>query len=495
MKKYFFLIPVISLFALVLSVNTSQAQKKNTHPNIIYIYADDMGYGDAGCYGQKYIKTPNIDRMAYEGIRFTQHYSGAPVSAPARCSLLTGKNTGHTYVRNNRDDITAFKTGELPEGEETIAGMLKKSGYATAVIGKWGLGRIESSGNPNKQGFDFFYGYADQTHAHNHFPTFLWRNGEQEFLENDVPSVHPKYERDQEIDAQTEYKKYMGSQYSLDLMTDEAMKFIDKNRKTPFFLYIPYIIPHKALQVPNESMKIYDGVFDEEPYDGRNGYTPHPKPLSAYAAMITRMDQKIGIILDYVKKLGIDENTIVMFSSDNGPAGGGGLDARFFNSSGGLRGMKGQLYEGGIREPFVVRWPGKIKAGVTSNHISAQYDLMATLAELTDQNITDTDGISFLPTLLGQTNKQRQHDYLYWEFSSGGGQLAVRMGKWKGMRTGVSRNPDAKWEIYDLDSDKAETKNIADEHPELIVKFDEIVNKRTPSYYAPWNFMIQKDQK
>ena len=496
MNQYFLTL-ALSLFALTFSTcSSSQAQKENMHPNIIYIYADDLGYGDLGCYGQKYIKTPNIDRMAQEGILFTQHYSGAPVCAPARCSLLTGKNTGHTYVRNNLElaDSSAFKTGQLPlpEKEITIAEMLKKSGYATAIIGKWGLGSIKSSGNPNAQGFDFFYGYADQVHAHNHYPTFLWRNSKQEFLQNDVPTVHPKYQRDEKVDAQAEYKKYMGSEYSLDLMTNEAVKFINENKKKPFFLYIPYVIPHKALQVPDESLEIYRGVFDEEPYDGKRGYTPHPKPLSAYAAMITRMDQKIGVILDHVKKLGLDENTIIMFSSDNGPAGGGGLDAHFFNSSGGLRGMKGQLYEGGIREPFIVRWPGKIKAGVTSNHISAQYDLMATLAELAGQKITNTDGISFLPTLFGHTDKQKQHDYLYWEFSSGGGQLAVRMGNWKGIRTGINRNPNAKWEIYDLDSDKAEDKDLAKEHPELIDKFNEIVEKRTPSVIPKWNFIKQK---
>ena len=492
MKKNRFLPPALSLLALTFSTCTSsQEQKENPLPNIIYIYADDMGVGDVGCYGQQYIKTPNIDRMAEEGILFTQHYTGAPICAPARCCLLTGKHSGNAYVRMNYEipDRSAFKTGQLPIPDETvtIAEVLKRSGYTTGVIGKWGLGSIESPGNPNKQGFDFFYGYADQVHAHNHFPTFLWRNGEQEFLRNDVPSVHPKYENDEEIDAREEYKKYMGPDYSLDLMTEEAKKFIDKNRETPFFLYIPYVIPHKALQVPDESLEMYDGVFDEEPYDGKRGYTPHPKPLSAYAAMITRTDRKIGEILDHLKEAGLDENTLVMFSSDNGPAGGGGLDPRFFNSSAGLRGGKGQVYEGGIREPFVARWPGKIPAGVTTGHVSAQYDLMATLAELAGQEVTDTDGISFLPALLGKEKEQKQHEYLYWEFPRGH-QVAVRIGDWKGVKAQNRWSPDDKWQVYNLAEDEAEITDVADEHPELIEKFEEIVKKRTPSHIEEWNF-------
>lgn len=492
MKKYNYLTSALSLFALTLSSCTSsQGQKENPLPNIIYVYADDMGVGDVGCYGQQYIKTPNIDRMAEEGIRFTQHYTGAPICAPARCSLLTGKHSGNAYIRNNFElpDSSAFKTGQLPIPDETvtIAEVLKRSGYATGVIGKWGLGSIESPGNPNKQGFDFFYGYADQVHAHNHYPTFLWRNGKQEFLQNNVPSVHPKYRTDQQIDAHTEYKKYMGPDYSLDLMTREAINFINDNRETPFFLYIPYVVPHKALQVPDESLEMYEGVFDEEPYNGRNGYTPHPKPLSAYAAMITRMDQKIGEILDHLKEAGLDENTLIMFSSDNGPAGGGGLDPSFFNSSGGLRGSKGQVYEGGIREPFVARWPGKIPAGSVTSHISAQYDLMATLAELAGQDVPETDGISFLPTLLGKENEQKQHEYLYWEFPRGN-QVAVRIGNLKGVKTQNRWNPDYKWQVYNLAKDETETTDVADEHPELIEKFEEIVKKRTPSHIAEWNF-------
>jgi arylsulfatase A len=492
MKEHKLLLyPTITALALAATISPSLAQKSNARPNIIYILADDLGYGDIGCYGQKYIKTPNIDRLAAEGIRFTQHYTSAPICAPARCCLLTGKHAGHAYIRDNHElkDSSAFRTGQLPipDETETIAEMLKESGYKTGIIGKWGLGSIESAGAPNKQGFDFFYGYADQVHAHNHYPDFIWRNGQQEFLQGNIQSVHPKIDRTKETDIQ-EYKKYMGPSYSLDLMADEAVKFIGENRNSPFFLYLAFVVPHKALQVPDESLEMYNGVFDEKPYDGKMGYTPHPRPLSAYAAMITRMDQKVGAILDQLKKMGLDENTIVMFTSDNGPAGGGGLDPRFFNSSGGLRSSKGQVYEGGIREPFVARWPGKIKQGTTTEHISAHYDLMATLAEMTGQRLSNTDGVSFLPTLLGQTKKQKQHEYLYWEFSGGGGQYAVRMGDWKGVRTAVSRDPNAGWQLYNLSTDRAETTDVATQHPELVEKCKQIALKRTPSQNPTWNF-------
>jgi arylsulfatase A-like enzyme len=480
MKRIEFLYKGIAVIALSSLESISFAQKENVRPNIIYILADDLGYGDIGCYGQKYIKTPNIDRLAAEGIMFTQHYSGAPVSAPARCCLLTGKHSGHAYVRANGGT-------PLPDETFTVAEMLKKAGYITAIIGKWGLGSTASSGAPNKQGFDFFYGYTDQVHAHNHYPDFLWRNDKQELIPGNISSVHPKIDKTKSIDSQ-EYKKYMGTHYSLDLMADEAVKFISKNRNNPFFLYLTFVTPHKAIQVPDESLEMYNGVFDEKPYDGKMGYTPHPRPLSAYAAMITRMDSKVGAILQTLKELGIDGNTIIMFTSDNGPVDGGGLNQKFFNSSGGFRGMKAQVYEGGIREPFVARWSGKINPGKTTSHISAQYDLMATLAELTGQKLNNTDGISFLPTLLGETEKQEQHEYLYWEFPGVVGQYAIRTGNWKGVRIGVSKNANSPWEIYNLSNDKAETTNVASQHPELVKKFNQIVNQRTPSQNPKWNF-------
>lgn len=496
MKQTFFY--GFTIAVLMTFIFSSCSKKNSATPNIIYIYADDMGYGDAGCYGQKYIKTPNIDKMAAEGMRFTQHYSTAPVCAPARCGILTGKHSGHGHIRNNCElsDSSVFKSGQmpLPADTETIGKMLKRRGYSTAIIGKWGLGSIASTGAPNKQGFDFFYGYADQVHAHNHFPLFLWRNDKQELLPGNVPTVHQKYPGDAVIDSM-EYKKYMGREYSLDLMTDEAIRFMNKNKDRPFFLYLAFVIPHKALQVPDESIKMYEGVFEEETYDGKRGYTPHPKPLSAYAAMITRMDIKVGVILKKLKELKLDDNTIVMFSSDNGPASGGGLDPQFFNSSGGLRGMKGQLYEGGIRVPFVVQWPDKIPAGTVSNHVSTQYDLMSTLAEITGAKLNNTDGVSFLPTLLGNPGKQAQHEYLYWEFSGRGGQVAIRMGDWKGIRYDLRRDQNAPWAIYNLSKDETESNNVATQYPELIKKFRQIVKQRTPSHHDAWNFNKSTNKK
>lgn len=483
----------VLIAASPVTVKCQKAGQKSPKPNIIFIMADDLGVGDVGCYGQKYIRTPNIDGMARDGIRFTNHYSGAPVSAPARCCLMTGRHLGNSHVRNNfeikSDDPAEQGQMPLPENTVTVAGILKRAGYATAVIGKWGLGSMNSTGAPNKQGFDFFYGYNDQNHAHNHYPSFLWRNGEIEKLNNPEFTVHPKFNPDAAHPAE-EYKQYTGKDYSLDLMTDEAIKFINDNRKKPFFLYLTYVVPHKAMQVPDESLEMYNGVFDEKPYIGGGGYTPHPRPYSAYAGMITRMDQKIGSVLEELKKLGIDENTIVIFTSDNGPAGGGGTDSRFFNSSAGLRGAKSQVYEGGIREPFVVRWTGKIKPGSVTDLPSAHYDFLATIAELTGQKAPENDGISYLPTLLGNSKEQRLHEYLYWEF---GGQIGIRMGDLKGVKR-FMRNPNPAWEIYDLKSDPGETTNISDRHPELSARFDEIVKKRTPSHHQPWNFMVQNRQ-
>lgn len=490
--KYSQFLPAIVPF---LGILFSDCEKINNHkssnPNIIYIYADDLGIGDIGCYGQKHIQTPNIDQMAKEGIVFTQHYSGAPVCAPARCSLLTGRHAGNSYVRNNMEipDSSVFKAGQLPLPDEaiTIAEVLKQRGYATAIVGKWGLGGIESTGNPNKQGFDFFYGYADQVHAHNHFPEFLWRNGEQEYLGNSVQTVHPKFNQLFENSASEEYQKYVGSKYSLDIMTEEAIRFINMNQKTPFFLYLPYVVPHKALQVPEESLELYDGIFNEVAYVGEKGYTPHPRPLSAYAAMITRMDQRIGEILKHLKDIGLDDNTLVMFSSDNGPANGGGLSPQFFDSSAGLRGGKGLLYEGGIRVPFIARWPSKIPAGKKTDHISAQYDLMATLGELVGLNVPTNDGVSFLQTLLGKEELQKDHEFLYWEYSVGE-QQAVRIGDWKGVRKRIGGNSEFHLELYNLKIDEGEIENVSEAHPELIEKLEKIMASRTPSHIDVWNF-------
>jgi len=461
-------------------------------PNIVYIYADDMGYGELGCYGQEKIKTPNLDRMAAEGMRFTQHYTGMPVCAPARCMLMTGKHSGHSYIRGNHE-LGGFpdsaERGQMPlaDAEFTVAEMLKQKGYRTALVGKWGMGMNNTEGSPSRQGFDYYYGYLDQKQAHNYYPTHLWENDRWDSLHQPFIDVHRKLDPATATDE--DFMSFTGNVYAPDRMTSKALAFIDKNKKNPFFLYLPYTIPHVSLQVPEKYVEIYKGRFEEKPYYGEKGYASTKYPLSTYAAMITYLDEQVGIIMQKIKSLGLDDNTIIMFSSDNGTSFNGGVDANFFNSVAGLRGLKMDVYEGGIRMPFIARWPGKIKAGTTSDHISAQYDLMATLAELTGQEAPPTDGISFLPELLGQPDKQKQHPYLYFEYPEKGGQLAIRMGKWKAVKTNLRKEPGAPWQLYDLDNDWAETTDRAADYPELLPQFDEIVKREHRSSHLPhWNF-------
>jgi arylsulfatase A len=469
------------------------AQQK---PNIIYIYADDMGYGELGSYGQQKIKTPHLDKIAKEGIKFTQHYTGAPVCAPARCMLMTGKNSGHSYIRGNYElggfeDENEGGQMPLPEGTFTIAKLMKQAGYATAAIGKWGLGMNKTTGDPNTQGFDYFYGYLCQKQAHNFYPTHLWENGKWDSLQNPYIQVHKPLAKEAPDSA---FDYYKGKEYSVTKMAEKTLDFIKKNKKQPFFLYLPYTGPHVSLQAPDEAVKEYIGQFEEEPYRGEKGYASTLYPKSTYAAMISYMDKQVGEIMKLLKELGLDDNTIVMFSSDNGATFDvGGADTKFFNSVGGLRGRKQDLYEGGIREPFIARWPGKIPGGKVTDHISAQFDLMATLSEITGVKAWKNDGISFLPTLLGNDTKQKKHDYLYFEFPEKGGQVAVRMGDWKGVKSNMKKNKNAPWEIYNLLTDEKETTDIAAHHPELAKKFEEIVKKEhQASHIKEWEFIDPK---
>jgi arylsulfatase A len=469
------------------------AQQK---PNIIYIYADDMGYGELGCYGQQKIKTPNLDKIANEGIKFTQHYTGAPVCAPARCMLMTGKNSGHSYIRGNYElggfeDENEGGQMPLPEGTFTIAKLMKQAGYVTGAIGKWGLGMNNSTGNPNDQGFDYFYGYLCQKQAHNFYPTHLWENGKWDSLKNPYIKVHKPLAKD---DPDSAFEYYKGKEYSITKMAEKTFEFIKKNKKEPFFLYLPYTGPHVSLQAPDEAVKEYIGLFDEQPYRGERGYASSYYPKSTYAAMITYMDKQVGEIMKLLKELGLDENTIVMFSSDNGATFDvGGADTNFFNSVAGLRGRKQDLYEGGIRVPFIARWPGKIKQGIVTDHISAQFDLMATLSDITGEKAWNNDGISFLPTLLGEKQKQKKHDYLYFEFPEKEGQVAVRQGKWKGVKSSMKKNKNAPWEIYNILTDEKETIDVASQYSELVQKFEEILKKEhQPSHLREWEFISPK---
>jgi arylsulfatase A len=484
------------LFIALMTVSSlALGQQK---PNVIYIYADDLGYGELGVYGQTKIKTPFLDAMAKEGIRFTQHYTSAPVCAPARCMLMTGVHAGHSYIRGNYE-LGGFADNKeggqmpLPENTFTIAKLMKNAGYQTALVGKWGLGMSNSTGNPNQQGFDYAYGFLDQKQAHNLYPTHLWENGKWDTLRNSYQLVHEYQNKKLALDS-IDFEKFKGKDYAATKMMEKALGFIEKNKAKPFFLYLPLPLPHLSLQAPEEEIKAYQGKFEETIYTGqKGGYVPTKYPRATYAAMISYLDKQVGRVMATLKKLQIDENTLVIFSSDNGATFDvGGVDTEFFNSVGGLRGRKQDLYEGGIREPMMARWPAKIKAGRLSNHPSAQFDVMATLGELTGQKIpVHTDGISFLPTLLGQ--KQKTHPFLYFEFPEKSGQVAVRIGNFKGVKSQLKKNKQAPWELFDLANDPSESHDIAKNHPEILKQMDEIVkNQHRPSHIKEWEFIDPK---
>ncbi len=472
-------------------------------PNIVYILADDLGYAELGSYGQKKIRTPHLDRLAAEGMRFTQHYCGNAVCAPSRCVLMTGMHPGHAYVRNNRrashPQEFLRRYGLEYQGQEpipsetvTVAELLKQRGYATAAIGKWGLGQIGTSGDPNRQGFDLFFGYNCQGHAHSYYPGHLWRNHEKVLLNNNPPIPgHARLPKSADPSDPKAYARYQGQDYAPDHMIREALAFIRANKDRPFFLYYPSTIPHLALHIPEEELKPYLGQWPETPFTG-NGYTPHYAPRAAYAAMIGRLDREVGQIMALLRELGLDDNTLVIFSSDNGTTHlKKEVDYEFFQSVGPLRGLKGSLYEGGIRVPMIARWPGKIAPGTVSDHISAFWDVLPTLVEIAGGTAPEgIDGISFLPTLLSQPERQRKHEFLYWEFPSYGGQQAVRMGNWKGVRQKMlrrsKRNP-LKIELYNLAEDIGERRDVADRHPDIVARIREIMEREhVPSDVFPF---------
>jgi arylsulfatase A-like enzyme len=452
------------IFALSLFSSLCLHAAEAPRPNMIWIMADDLGYADLGCYGQKVITTPNIDRMAKEGMRFTHFYAGATVCAPSRSVLMTGQHHGHTRVRGNAGQTNPAAQA-LQEGDVTVADVLHKAGYKTALIGKWGLGDVGAaeSGLPRKHGFDYFYGYLNQHHAHNHFPDYLWRNETKEPLSNVIVPVG---------ESGGGYATE-AIHFSDDLFADDALKFVDENKDKPFFLYWALVVPHAN----NERTKILkDGaeVPDYGPYTDKDW----PNPDRGQAAMITRLDGYVGRMMDELKKLGIAENTLVIFTSDNGPHNESNHDLKRFDPAGPYTGIKRSLTDGGIRIPLIAWWPGKVQAGVESAHVGSFADWLGTAADLAGAEAPkNIDSISFAPTLLGE--KQKEHEFLYWEFHEGGfKQAALYQGRWKGIRMG---GPDAPVQLFDQDNDVEELTNVADKHPDIAAKIgDYLKTARTP---------------
>jgi arylsulfatase len=491
---------LVAGLAVWLAAGACQAAEER--PNVVYILADDLGYAELGCYGQEKINTPHLDQLAREGMRFTQHYCGNAVCAPSRCSLMTGKHPGHAYIRSNRRAKLPPELMEkyglefhgqepIPDAEVTIAEMLKQKGYATGAMGKWGLGQFGTTGDPNRQGFDLFFGYNCQGHAHSYYTGHLWHNHRKVKLDNDPPVPgHAKLPPNADPNDPASYEPFKGQDYAADHMVEVALRFIRQNKDRPFFLYFPSTIPHLALHIPDEELEPYLGKWEETPFVG-NGYTPHRTPRAAYAAMISRLDKDVGRILALLDELGLEENTLVMFSSDNGTTHlEKEVDYEFFESVGPLRGLKGSLYEGGIRVPMIARWPGMIDRGTTTDHVSAFWDVLPTIADVTGAEPPQgIDGISFLPTLRGQPDQQKQHEYLYWEFPGYGGQQAVRMGDWKAVRQAMLRRntPDPlNIELFNLKEDVGESQDVADEHPEIVARMRKIMEaEHVPSDLFP----------
>ncbi len=494
MKRW---ILVLAALPLALLPCGQAAAAPALRPNIVFILADDLGYGDLSCFGQQKFSTPNIDQIAAEGMKLAAHYSGHNVCAPSRCALMTGKHPGHGYIRENRGGVGEDGEGQepVPAGELTLPLTLQRLGYTLGGFGKWGLGPVGSSGDPLRQGFDRFFGYNCQAVAHNYYPTHLWSNDTRVALGNPKFAAHQKLSANAETNAAATYAKFTAADYAPDLIATQALKFVRENRERPFFLYYPTTVPHLALQVPEDSLRKFEGKFPEKPYLGGRGYLPHRTPRAAYAAMITRMDQEVGRVLALLKELKLEDRTLVVFTSDNGPLYDelGGTDAEFFNSAGGFRGRKGSYYEGGFRVPCVARWPGKIKAGTFSDRVTGFEDWMPTLLELIGEGgatPAGIDGISFAPTLRGA--KQQARPFLYRGSPAYGGLQCVRAGHRKLVRQRLNPGPrqanapGPTMELYNLASDPHETTDVAAQHPDIIARLSNIAKEQhTPSKLWP----------
>ncbi len=491
---------VVIFISLCCASSCTSEKKVITKPNIIYILADDLGYGDIGAYGQTKIETPNIDALSKDGMLFTQHYSGAPVCAPSRAVLLTGKHLGHSAIRGNdewaeRGAVWDYKAviedstleGQRPFPKETVtlASLLKANGYTNGLIGKWGLGAPNSASIPTKMGFDYFFGYNCQRQAHTYNPVHLYENEKRFYLRNDTIAPGTGIKEKDDPYALATYGKYDQPDYSPTLLFDKLMSFVKSNKKDPFFLYWASPIPHAPLQAPKKWVDHYVKKFgDEEPYFFRNSengsYFPVRYPHATYAAMVSYLDENIGKLISYLKEENLYDNTLIVFTSDNGPSSAGGGDAVWFDSGGPFdssygRG-KGFLYEGGIRVPMLASWPSKIKAGSKSDHISAFWDIIPTISDILNiKPLKNMDGISMLNTLTG-IDKQKEHEYLYWEFSEYDGQVAIRKGIWKFVWKDI-RKGNKVMELYNLENDIEEQYNIANSHPELIKEFISIIKK------------------
>lgn len=448
-------------------------------PNIVFFLCDDLGYGDVGCFGQKLIRTPNIDRLALRGMKLTAHYSGHNVCAPSRCVLMSGLHPGHGFIRENVGGFGSEEEGQMPvpAGTLQLPLTLQTLGYRCGAFGKWGLGPVGSTGDPLNQGFHRFYGHNCQAVAHNYYPSHLWSDDQKVQLSNSAFAAHQKLPAGADANDPESYGRYSGKEYAPDLIAAEALKFVRENKDRPFFLYYPTTVPHLALQVPDDSLQEYAGKFPETPYQGGRGYLPHRTPRAAYAAMITRMDREFGRLMELLDDLKLTAHTIVIFTSDNGPLYDqlGGTDAEFFNSSGGFRGRKGSFYEGGFRVPCVIAWPGHITPGSICERVTGFEDWMPTLLELIgakDATMPAIDGIGFAPSLRGE--KQEPRPLLYRESPGYGGQACLRQGDWKLLGRNLhppakqKNPPPAAWELYNIATDPHETKDVSAEYPDIV---------------------------
>lgn len=467
--------------------------KSDRPTNIVFILADDLGWGELGCYGQTKLQTPNLDRLASQGIRFTQHYSGAPVCAPSRCVLMTGKHLGHAEIRGNKQakvHFPEFNEGQHPISDEamTIAEMMHKAGYATGAFGKWGLGPVGSTGDPNRQGFDRFFGYNCQAVAHSYYPEFLWDNSDRVKLNSKPVPGHRKL-----TEGPVVATDWVGENYAPYRMIEQATAFIEANAKKPFFLYLPFIEPHVAMHPPVDTLERFPSEWDTQEYRGGNGYLPHPRPRAAYAAMIYDLDRHVGRILETLERFSLTENTLVIFSSDNGAthAGNnepgfhvGGADPPFFNSTAGLRGYKGSVYEGGIRVPMIARLPGVIPAGQVRDTPSYFADWFPTLREVANiapanhPTANELDGVSLWPVLKGAQGLQKRPP-MVWVFPEYSGQVALRWNNYKLVRRGLATPKPSGWELYDLSKDPSESKDLSGELPEIVQQGQEILREQT----------------